>query len=150
MALLILRNEGDSVPRGAADVDTLQAFSRDTPWQVLLTHLLENVPSSLLPPPKPAGTERTDAPEHGGDYGVPAPPSHGITRADQERLRSLTRREQDVLEAIAGGASVRECAEALGIAESTVDNHKSRLMRKVGARRSLELIRFAYRVGIAP
>ena len=67
-----------------------------------------------------------------------------------ERYAMLTRREQQVLELIASGASVRECAQTLHIAESTVDNHKSRLMKKLGVRKSIGLVRYAYQNGLAP
>lgn len=150
LAALVLRKEGDSPPRCVSDAIELRTTTRDTPWMLVVSQLLETAPPSFFAASDVHNAERVDpAPEHGEDS-VPPPVIRTISPADRERLASLTRRERQVLEAIAGGGSVRECAESLGIAESTVDNHKSRLMRKVGVRRSLELIRFAYRVGVAP
>lgn len=63
-------------------------------------------------------------------------------------LTSLTPREMEVLSLIALGNSVRECAERLALACSTVDNHKSRLMKKLGVHKSSELIRIAFREGL--
>jgi DNA-binding NarL/FixJ family response regulator len=63
-------------------------------------------------------------------------------------LARLTPRELEVLRLLAEGNTVRECAEKLGIASSTVDNHKSRLMKKVGLHRTIELTRLAIREGL--
>lgn len=66
-----------------------------------------------------------------------------------EKLTALTRREMDVLRLVGMGKSVNDCAEALGVAPSTVGNHKYRLMRKLGASNSLQLLRIAVRHGLA-
>ncbi len=60
----------------------------------------------------------------------------------------ITRREREVWQLIAQGLAVREAAESLGLAESTIDSHKSRLMRKLGIHKSLDLVRLAVRLGI--
>jgi DNA-binding NarL/FixJ family response regulator len=49
---------------------------------------------------------------------------------------------------IALGRSVRDCAHILELAQSTVDNHKSRLMKKLGLRKSQDLTRLAIREGL--
>lgn len=70
---------------------------------------------------------------------------------EHARLRSLTQRERQVMHLIAEGFAVREIASSLKLAESTIDNHKSRLMRKIGAKKSVDIVRFACRVGaVAP
>lgn len=122
-AVVVLREEGVPSPRHS-DSLPLESFSRDTPWNTIARTLLG-----------------------GADH---LTPGASTSNADEARLASLTRRERQVLELVAGGASVRECSSALHIAVSTVDNHKSRLMKKIGVRKSSELVRFAFRVGIAP
>ena len=52
-----------------------------------------------------------------------------------------------MLRLIALGRSVRDCAHILDLARSTVDNHKSRLMKKLGLRKSQDLTRLAIREG---
>jgi two-component system response regulator NreC len=71
-------------------------------------------------------------------------------RPDKESssFSHLTRREIEVLKLVALGHSVKHCAELLDIAPSTLDNHKSRLMKKLGLHKSLELVRFAVREGL--
>jgi two-component system, NarL family, response regulator NreC len=63
-------------------------------------------------------------------------------------LGLLTPREMEVLKLIAQGNTVKHCAELLALAPSTVDNHKSRLMKKLGVHKSLELTRLAIRAGL--
>jgi DNA-binding NarL/FixJ family response regulator len=63
-------------------------------------------------------------------------------------LAMLTPREIEVLKLIALGHSVRESAERLDLAISTVDNHKARLMKKLGVHKALDLTRLAIREGL--
>lgn len=62
----------------------------------------------------------------------------------------LTRREVDVLGLLSRGLSVKECAQRLRRSPNTVDNHKSRLMKKLGLHRLSELILWAAREGLGP
>ncbi len=71
-------------------------------------------------------------------------------RAADSPLASLTPREREVLFHLAQGYSVKECARRLDVAHSTVDNHKSRLMKKLGVHRLADLVRLALREGLLP
>lgn len=62
----------------------------------------------------------------------------------------LTERERDIFLRLASGDTVREAARILGISASTVDNHKTRLMRKLGVRRTVDLVRLAIREKLVP
>ena len=68
----------------------------------------------------------------------------------ESRLASLTPREIDVLVQLAQGQTVKQCAKTLGIGASTVGNHKSRLMKKLGVHKTVELTRLAIREGLIP
>ena len=59
----------------------------------------------------------------------------------------LTPREREVLLAVAGGATNKEIADQLGLSTRTVDHHRERLMRKVGAKNVADLVRYAARMG---
>lgn len=63
-------------------------------------------------------------------------------------LHFLTPRETEILMHLAEGLSVRQCSEHLKISLSTVDNHKARIMKKLGFHKLIELVRFAMREGL--
>lgn len=69
-------------------------------------------------------------------------------RVDMAHLSKLTSREIDVWSLIGEGLSVADCARKLGVSESTADNHKSRLMKKLQVSKSLELVRLAIKTGL--
>ena len=52
---------------------------------------------------------------------------------------NLTERERQIVEAIAGGASNRDVAQALSVSEQTVKNHLSRIFEKCGVSNRTEL-----------
>lgn len=68
--------------------------------------------------------------------------------ASQAPLSALTPREMEVLKLVALGHSIKHCAEVMALAPSTVDNHKARLMKKLGVHKSLDLTRLAIREGL--
>jgi len=58
----------------------------------------------------------------------------------------LTRREREVLSQIAAAASNKETARNLGISPRTVEVHRSRIMQKLGAKNSVDLMRIIMKV----
>lgn len=72
----------------------------------------------------------------------------GSATAVSSPLGALTPRESEVLKLIAEGATTREIADALVIAEKTVDGHRTSILHKLGMRDRVELTRFAIRVGL--
>jgi DNA-binding NarL/FixJ family response regulator len=63
-------------------------------------------------------------------------------------LSTLTKREIEVTILLAQGFSVRETARHLGAAVSTIDNHKTRIMRKLGIHKVVDLATMAVREGL--
>jgi DNA-binding NarL/FixJ family response regulator len=61
---------------------------------------------------------------------------------------SLTPRQQEVLQLLAEGYSMKEVANLLGVTPRTVAFHKYRIMEKQGIRKNAELIQFAIREGL--
>jgi two-component system response regulator FixJ len=55
----------------------------------------------------------------------------------------LSRREQDVLALIVKGLSNKEAGRQLGISPRTIEDHRARIMEKLGARNAADLIRMA-------
>ena len=60
----------------------------------------------------------------------------------------LTDREREVVRLISLGCTVKEAAKILQVADSTVDNHKSRAMAKLGTDKVALLTRLAIKMRI--
>ena len=56
----------------------------------------------------------------------------------------LTPREREVLERIALGASNKEAGRQLGISPRTIEVHRARIMEKLSARNTADLVRIVY------
>ena len=56
-------------------------------------------------------------------------------------VAELTRREREVAELIADGASSKEAGRRLGISPRTVELHRAHIMEKLGARNAADLVR---------
>lgn len=61
---------------------------------------------------------------------------------------SLTQREIEIVQFITDGHSSREVGEQLGITQKTVDNHRHRIMDKLGIHSIAELTKWAIREGL--
>lgn len=61
---------------------------------------------------------------------------------------TLTPREQEVMALLAEGMTITAVAELLYISPKTAENHRSSIMRKLGLHSSIELIRYAAKVGL--
>ncbi len=64
--------------------------------------------------------------------------------------KTLSARETEVMQSIAEGKSNKEIGGLLGVATKTVDNHRSRLMQKLGVHNSASLTLVAIRMGLVP
>lgn len=68
-----------------------------------------------------------------------------ITDAD---YGSLTPREQEVMRLLAEGSSPKDIAEKLCISPKTVENHRANIMKKLDIHSTMELVRYAARLGL--
>jgi len=62
----------------------------------------------------------------------------------------LTPREREIAQLLAEGRSNKEVAGRLGISVKTVETHRSALMRKIGARTVVDIVRYAVRNRLTP
>lgn len=69
-------------------------------------------------------------------------------KAHQPLLDRLTPREREVLELLVRGRTIKQCAQLLGRSVSTIDNHKSRIMKKLNIHRSVDLVLLALEQGL--
>jgi two-component system, NarL family, response regulator NreC len=60
----------------------------------------------------------------------------------------LSDRERDVLRLLAVGHTNSEIGQLLGIAQRTVESHRTHILRKLGIRSRAELVRYAVEAGI--
>ena len=75
---------------------------------------------------------------------VRSPPKSGSS----DPFTLLSTREREVLHLIAEGSTAKEIATELSISTKTVEAHRTSLMRKLGVRKSTELVRYAMRHGL--
>ncbi|MBN1997290.1 response regulator transcription factor [candidate division KSB1 bacterium] len=61
---------------------------------------------------------------------------------------TLTPREQEILRYFAEGLKPREIAKNLYISPKTVDNHRSNIMHKLNLANTVELVRYAAKIGL--
>jgi len=62
----------------------------------------------------------------------------------------LTPREREVFHLVIEGKTTKEIARALQISLKTADNHRSRVLAKLGLHNTAELVRYAARKGLLP
>jgi two-component system response regulator NreC len=60
----------------------------------------------------------------------------------------LSPREREVFHLVVEGRTTKEIARTLGISPKTADNHRYRLMEKLGVHNTAELVRYAARRGL--
>jgi DNA-binding NarL/FixJ family response regulator len=70
------------------------------------------------------------------------------TKYLDNNYNSLTPREQEVMGMVAEGLSTNEISERLFISPKTVENHRSSIMRKLDLHSTIEIARYAAKLGI--
>ncbi|QAZ68164.1 response regulator [Solidesulfovibrio carbinolicus] len=68
--------------------------------------------------------------------------------ASHSAYDSLTPREREVMRLVVEGLSNKEVAGALEISVKTAEHHRGSLMRKLGMQNSVELVRYATKLGL--
>ena len=67
----------------------------------------------------------------------------GLREAADKRLASLTHRQHDIMQRVVAGHPSKNIAVDLHISQRTVENHRSEIMKRTGARSLPELARLA-------
>jgi DNA-binding NarL/FixJ family response regulator len=84
---------------------------------------------------------RSTSTEEGGHFHGRGPA--GTTAASPSMLALLTPREREVLGHVSRGCSNKQGAVRMQICPRTFESHRARLMRKLGARNTADLVRMA-------
>jgi two-component system response regulator NreC len=71
-----------------------------------------------------------------------------VDRPGLKSAQAMSAREIEVLQSVAEGKSNKEIGTLLGVATKTVDNHRSRLMQKLGVHNAAALTLVAVQMGI--
>ena len=80
---------------------------------------------------------------------TPTPTTTPDKKGEKPMLgRSLTAREMETLKELAAGHTNEETGKALSISVKTVEAHRARLFKKLGASNAPQAIVFAYQQGI--
>ncbi len=74
--------------------------------------------------------------------------ANGKADNHKDPYSTLTTREQEVMRMLAEGLTTKEVASKLYISPKTVENHRTNLMKKLGLQSTVELIRYAARLGL--
>lgn len=69
-------------------------------------------------------------------------------RIDHDGDDLLTEREREVLQLVAEGRTNQEIAHQLVVSVKTIEGHRTKLMRKLGAHDRTELVKYAIRMGM--
>ena len=94
-----------------------------------------------------------------GEYFMDGRVSHRVVeklmQAPEKEMRirdaayeTLTPREQEIVVLLVEGNSAKETAAKLFISPKTVENHRTSIMNKLGLHSTLELVRYAARLGL--
>jgi DNA-binding NarL/FixJ family response regulator len=94
-----------------------------------------------------------------GEYFLDSALSHNVvnklvgvpekdSRSTDRGYNTLTSREQEIMRLLAEGLTAREVAAKLCISPKTVENHRFSIMTKLDLHSSIELVRYAARLGL--
>lgn len=146
---------------GMGGVDAIRSLSRSHPRVRVLVLTTYDTDSDVLPALEAGATGYLlkDAPRDELVRGVraaangetvlsPSVAERLIRQVRQPAPEALSRREVQVLELIANGASNREAAEALFVSEATIKTHLLHIYNKLGVRDRAAAVGEAYRRGL--
>ena len=71
-------------------------------------------------------------------------------RGHEQRIGTLSTRERQILILLAQGRTSKEIAQQINISVNTVDNHRARLLSKLGVSNTASAISLAVRQGLIP
>ena len=73
---------------------------------------------------------------------------HEFPNAGEDPYADLSPREREVMHLVCDGSTTKEIAASLGIGAKTAENHRSRILAKLGFSNTAELVRYAAKRGL--
>jgi DNA-binding NarL/FixJ family response regulator len=73
-----------------------------------------------------------------------------VEKKAQQQARSLSRRQQRIIEAIVAGCSNKDIAEEMSLSERTIKYHLTRIFEKLGVSGRMELARYSLKNKVIP
>lgn len=70
-----------------------------------------------------------------------SPDSSTAARNPSQRLSVLTERQKEVMDLVVSGKANKQTAHILGLSEKTVERHRANLMRRLGVKNLVDLVR---------
>lgn len=131
-----IRAAAGGLVRLIQQIVVLEQDARGNPWLVLVAN--DRAPRS----PAEDGLERRLENRRAGTWHI-FPPGENRTEGGK-----LSPRETEVLGLVASGLASREIADRLFISLATVNNHRQRILEKLGTRSSAEAVRYAASLGL--
>ena len=70
-------------------------------------------------------------------------------RDARQKLRVLTPRESEIVDAVVAGRTTKQISEVLGVSQRTIDAHRASIFQKLGVTSAAELVRLAVLASLA-
>lgn len=131
-----IRQANGATVRLVQQIVVLELDRRGNIWLVLIANDLAPPGAAAALPERHLRNTRT------GAYYLFLPRERETSKAE------LSRREIEVLGLVAAGMASREIADRLFISVNTVNNHRQRILEKLGTRSSAEAVRYAAALGL--
>ena len=68
--------------------------------------------------------------------------------SEEQKIKSLTKKESEILELIVNGLSTTSISEVCCISKRTVETHKVNIMKKLDVNKLVDLVKFAVKNGV--
>ncbi len=131
-----IRAAGGGLVRLIQQVVILEADARGNPWLVLIAN--DRAPRSPAEDALECRLENRRA----GTWHLFPPGDRG------GEAETLSPRETEILGLVASGLASRQIADRLYISVATVNNHRQRILEKLGTKSSAEAVRYAAALGL--
>lgn len=127
-----IQTHADQICNDAADIEDARFLAEDI--ALVCRRLLGNEIDAAMLPSTPRDVVRESR--------------HAVRSVARERLACLSAREMEIFTYLAEGSSAAEIGTRLSRSAKTINNHRTRILQKLGLRNATELVRLALESGV--